>query len=336
MLSQERYFYLDLQGECAPPTALEAAQLRAQGVIPAFLLDANVCHDLMRIGDGKVALADAPRAHHLLADAELAGVDVLAAPGVGELCLDNASFDLDLDCFGARGAAVMRALHLDLAQVQAPSSPSRRPIQTDLVRDSALAFEPLFYLFYAHLLKIRLVARRGLAAAHAYDNLAEYLQWANDELKNVSGLPMQVALAVFGGESRVYPLLRLQKQNVDEIGATRGAAWDLVHVMFSQHGSVSPVDGQRHKMIFVTSDKAIFEVASRYVVAGLLRGTPLGDLPLGGVAADAPHLASIQPRLQKLMMTIRVGQIKRMISGYAPGVDEYKAAARRLESELTR
>lgn len=329
-ISQRRFRYLSLQGVRAAPTAAEVLRSRANGVIPVFLLDANVCFQFMRVGDGKAPLNAFPEARQLLIDADTSGADIAAAFGLLELALDKPTHELDIAQYHARAEAVMRALHSSSPSVGAAGE--QASFRSDASPDSAKAFLPMIRYLNGGLLKVLELTRRGLSAKVAVENLELLADWMDGTAQMVSPLLLQVGAAIFGGDTRVHPFLRINKKSSDPVVAARGAAWDLFYIAVMQMGTVVPLDSLRQDIILATDDQPLFRLAQHLAVVGMFTGLPAGDLPLVSFSTDYPHFRGKQDQLSRLSQRLVLAQASRATSRVAP--PDPTAEVERLEAVI--
>lgn len=315
-IGQRRFRYLSLRGVRAAPTAAEVLRSRASGVVPVFLLDANVCWQFMRVGDGAAPLNAFPEARQLLIDADTSGTDVAAAFGLLELSLDKPTHELDVAEYHSRAEAVMRALHSSSPGVEAGGE--RMSPRSDASPDSAMAFLPMIRYLNGGLLKIVELTRRGLSAKVAVENLALLADWMDGTAKMISPLLLQVGAAIFGGDTRVHPFLRINKKGSDPVVAARGAAWDLFYIAVMQMGTVVPLDSLRQDIILATDDQPLFRFAQHLAVVGMFTGLPAGDLPLVSFSTDYPHFRGKQDQLSRLNQRLVLAQASRATSRVDP------------------
>ena len=329
-LGTRRYYYLGLDGPKRVPTAAQVRGARSRGAVPVFLLDANVCFQLMRVGDGKAQLDHFPEARQLLIDAETSGIDVAPGFGLLELALDKPTHDLDVPEYTARASAVSRALNGQPSGTGEPGAESA--FHTDATPDSAKVFLPIVRYYYGGLLKILELTRRGLSARVAFENLEALTSWMNDSARAISPILLQVGAAVFGGDSQVHPFLRINKKGVDPLAAAATAAWDLLYVTVMQMGTVVPIGAEHQDVIFATDDGPLFGIARHLAMRALFKGLPVGEVPLMSLSTDYPHFRQHQDRLKTLSWQMQRAQASRITSTAPP--PDLTPEIERLEAAL--
>lgn len=232
-----------------------------------------------------------------------------------------------------------QAIYLSLPQVFGDRPVTRAPDIEPMRFDSAEPIRPLLSAFYCSLLQIKLLLRNGTGARVAYPNLSAFLRWA-DGMGLQSPLPAQVALAVFGGDSKALKLLNVKKDK-DVRQVVWGAAWDMLYAfMVQQYATLVPIDGARRRAILVTGDEACYIIASRCRLRGAVEGDDRMFAPLVQSSLDYPHFRHSQSSIKELFESFRLNQIRRvadwMYTGRRPNLGRWQAETKRLEGEVLR
>lgn len=330
----ERYYYLALNGPATVPSRDESAALRRRGVAPVFHLDANVCFDLMQIGDGRATLQEKPKALQLLIDAEVSGIDIAPAFGLVELALDKGSFEINIEKYKERAEAVGRALDASLSTPGVPIAVRRQPVTTGFTSDSAKAFLPIYTVLYGHLLKVHALTQEKWDKGNAVERFRDLALWSANDLGCVSVLALQVGAAILGGASWFNPFLSVAKPSADPVRATRAAAWDLLHVFFMQHASTSMTGSMLQHVIFATAEQRLFDIASMPRVHALLRNTSIGDISMGAFAVSFPYFEGRVSELQDTEREMQRIQHARLAGAPSNDVDQIRRVVLELEAEV--
>src|SRR5436309_434276 len=179
----------DCKGIVAAETEAHLAALRSDGFVRVIHLDANLVLDFARVGAGRAAPDSA----------DLGGLLRLAAATDTSIDYDLAVAEL------AAGAARVGDLNR-----------KAKVIVRHIGEAEVKSYDSVRIGYYTHLLYIEQQAKQRPGKAAAVENVATYIDWANNRLKNLSGHCLQLALDVFGGESRAARLLAINSSKPQE------------------------------------------------------------------------------------------------------------------------
>jgi len=300
---------IDCKGIVAAETESHLAALRSDGFVRVIHLDANLVLDSARIGAGR-ATPDS---------AALGGLLRLAAATQTSIDYDLAVAEL------AAGAARVGDLNRK-SKLRAELSGGIRAVEshhglrkgTVVVRRIGEAevksYDWVRIGYYTHLLYIEQLAKQRPGKAAAVENVATYIDWANNRLKNVSGHCLQVALDVFGGTSQAARLLAMNSSKPQESRAWN-AAWDLVHAYAMHYETTRPLRGTMKRAFLATRDRALSYVAQRCVVAVYVKDSPAGDTTLVCYRIDQPFLSPHKSRIEGMIREMFEAQRSRIERG---------------------
>lgn len=205
------YRYFDSNGPRDIPSRAEVVRLASrEGIVTALLADANVCLDLSGLATRTLQPAMHDKVKAFVADTAASGADVVPGFGLAELSLDRATWKLDVLKLASIEENV--TLAIDSAPERLSQRDSHAPTgEAPPGADLFAAFVPLLKIFYASLLRIALISARGLSRDNAMRNLQAFLKWLAEDLNCVSALPIQAAVAIFGGDSLARRLIGIGK-----------------------------------------------------------------------------------------------------------------------------
>ncbi len=330
------YTYVDSKGPTKIPSRSEVVRLASgKGVLTALVVDANVCLDLAGLSRGNLPPCMRDEVQQFVQDIAASGADVLPGFGLAELCLDRKTWTLD--------AAKLESLerNISLAIDSAPGRAAERmqdsaaaeiePVDVEMFRP----YVPLLQIFYASLLKVSLIGTQGLSGNRAISNIQAFLRWMSDDLGCVSALPLQAAVAIFGGDSLARRLIGVGRQ-AHALPAVWGGAWDVFYVHQLYRTTLFQIGGVPHYPVFVTKDRACYEVFSRSRLQGAIRFDERRSPFLIGVASDYPHYEGKQEQVEQLFKTTALSRVQKLVDGERMEQAHLDATIFRLESEWQR
>ncbi len=330
------YTYVDSKGPTKIPGRSEVVRLASgEGVLTALVIDANVCLDLAGLSTGNLVPLMRDEVQQFVRAIAASGADVLPGFGLAELCLDRKTWTLD--------AAKLESLerNISLAIDSAPGRAAQRmqdsaaeeiePVDVEMFRPYVL----LLQIFYASLLKLSLIGMQGLSSNTAISNLQAFLRWMSDDLGCVSTLPLQAAVAMFGGDSLARRLIGVGRRD-HALSSVWGGAWDAFYVYQLYHATLFQIGGVPHYPVFVTKDRACYDVFSRLSLQGAIRFDEQRSPFLIGVASDYPHYEGKQEQVAQLFKTTALSRIEKLVDGERMGQAHLDATILRLESEWQR
>jgi hypothetical protein len=191
---------------------------------------------------------------------------------------------------------------------------------------------PLLQVFYASLLKVTTLSNDGLGRADAVRNVRDYLRWATEELGCVAALPLQAAVAIFGGDSLARKLIGAGAHDSTTRQVWSGA-WDVFHVHQLYHATLTEIGGLPHYPVFVTRDRACCDVFSRSRLLGAIRFDAGRQPQLVGISSDYPHYASAQDEVAELFKNTALSRVEGFVDGNRMTQTHLDTAIYRLESE---
>jgi hypothetical protein len=306
------YKVFDSTGPAKIPSRREVVRLAARGgILTALVVDANVCLDLAGLSRGTLQAGIRRQVQELVSTIAASGADVLPGFGLAELSLDRSSWKLDATKLESVEANITRAIDSAPGRAAQRGSDTRNaegPVDVDMF----LPHTPLLKMFYACLLRAAIISAGGLSRDRALKNLETLLEWMAARLDCVAVLPLQVGVAIFGGDSLARRLVGIGKAS-PTLSDIWSGAWDMFYIHQLFHRTLYGIDGVPLHPVFVTRDRACYEVFSRSRLKGAIRFDE-GHAPLlVGVATDYPHYAGSQEAIARLLKTTMLARIERLV-----------------------
>lgn len=324
------YRFFDSRGPTTLPLRRDVVRLASEhGVITALVADANVCLDLAAFGSDPTRAA-VRHVHAFVRDIAESGVDVLPGFGLAELSLDRATWRLD----AARLESIERNISIAIdsapgrVEERSPEVEAPQPIDAEMF----LPWVPLFKFLYVCLLKVSVLSQRGLGRDASIKNVHAFVEWMCEDLGNVSALSLQAAVAIFGGDSLARRLIGAGK-NPPLLSDVWGGAWDMfyVHQLFA--GTLYPTNGTPHSMVFVTRDRACYQIFSGSRLEGAVHFDEERRPLLVGVTADYPHFTGHQAELGELFKATFLSRMLRITDGKRATEEHLDETILKVETE---
>lgn len=294
------YQYLSSSGLAGHPTRADVVRLATDaGTITALVLDANVCLDLVELARLHASPRRTLQTQKFVRQIAKSGVDVLPGFGLAELSLRRADWTLDKKKLEAFETAISSAIDSAPGRRQGLDSAESTPPAGAVDADLLDPLVPLLQVFYASLLKIACLATGDLSRSNALRNVRRYLSWATAEFDCVAALPLQAAVAIFGGDSLARKLIGVGAHGSAR-SAVWGGAWDVFHLHHLYDLTFAELEGTPIYPIFVTRDRAFYRIFSGSRLRAGLRFAPWDQLNCVGISSDFPHYSDVQDELDEL------------------------------------
>jgi len=295
------------RGPAALPSLATVLRDAGRGTVNAIMLDANLCLDLALFAEGRLTEPLRTEIATFLERLTITGVDTLPGFGLAELSLQRHEWTIDDRRLRSLEAAISHSLELPATEIQRFLGAEARsfrvsdepPLEVGLV-------VPLLKLFYLCTLKMHAIARKGLSRDRAFPAVVEYLEWAMGDLDVNVVLSLQVALALFGGDSQARRFLALANSNASS-APLWGAAWDMLHFHQLIQGTVEGIEKRPHRLYLATRDQAAFTMLSKVVFVGKAVVPDNTTRQMFGIRTEFPHFAHQQQDLAQLLAQHRVG-----------------------------
>ena len=301
-------------------------------MITALILDANVCLDLAALGRERMDTGGQEEARRFVQEIADSGVDVLPGFGLAELCLRRKGWVLDQ----VRLESLERSISFAINSAPGRKEQHQLTGDTDEVEPVDLQmfrpFTPLLQIFYASLLKISTLTNTGLSRTSAVRNVREYLRWAADEFGCVAVLPLQAAVAIFGGDSLARKLIGADGHCLTP-RTVWGGAWDVFYVHQLYHATLTEIEGLAYYPVFVTRDRACYDVFSQSRLQGAIRFDAGRRPQLVGVSNDYPHYEGRQDEFAELFKNTALSRIQGLVDGERMTQAHLDSTISLLESE---
>jgi hypothetical protein len=260
------------------------------------------------------------------------GVDVLPGFGLAELSLQREGWVLDKTKLESLERSISSAINSARKEQHqlAGGTGEVEPLNVHMFEP----FVPLLQIFYASLLKISTLAIGGLGRCGAVRRVRAYLHWAAEEFRCVAALPLQAAVAIFGGDSLARKLIGVGAGSSGPQAVWSGA-WDVFYVHQLYHATLTEIGGLPHYPVFVTRDRACYEVFAKSRLQGAIRFDAGRQPQMVGVSSDYPHYAASQDELAELFKSTALSRIEGLVDGTRMTQAHLDATIDRLESEWT-
>jgi hypothetical protein len=328
------YEYFNANGPTRMPSRAQVIRLALdKGALTALVIDANVCLDLAALAQSSLTIAARNGVQRFVEDVTASGVDVVPGFGLAELSLNRETWSID--------SGKIQSLERSLTQAidSAPGRKEQRgdqleakmvePVSSDLFRPLI----PLFKVFYGCLLKVALLSTAGLSRERAMPNLRAFMTWMSEELGCVSALSLQAALAIFGGDSLARRLIGAGR-SLQPLRGVWSGAWDIFYVHQLYRSTLYPIDGIPHYPIFVTRDRACYEVFSHARLRGAIRFGVNRSPFIVGLSSEYPHFAKHQQEVARLFETCALGRVETLAGDGVAKEEQLNACIESLESAL--
>ncbi len=309
------YRYLDPNGPTRHPSRDEViCRASTDGVVTALVLDANVCLELAAVGRTSSVSDSSAQALRFVQQVAESGVDVVPGFGLAELAFQRVGWKLERDRLESLERAISSALDSALVRNDQPE-PSVVSDETDFVNVSMFEpLVPLLQVFYASLLKVSCLAATGLDRARAVRNVEAYLDWAADEFGCIAALPLQAAVAIFGGDSHARKLIGAGSAKSTQQAVWSGA-WDVFYLHQLYNLALIEIEGLPQHPIFVTQDRACYEIFTKSRLQGAIR-LELERLPqIVSISSDYPHYRGREDDLAAIFKDTALSRIDGLVAG---------------------
>ena len=299
------YFTFGLDGVARLPRRQDVVRnFKEQKRMLALQLDANVCLDIANFVSGRKKQPDHTklRVRSLLRSIELSRCEVIPSIGLMELGLKRGTFSLDEGRYGSLAKAVWEGLHLNLSAIEVDNylptgvpapPPYNLPIGADVL---SLFFEYVYCAF----LKLHLLAKLGLSEQVAMHNINEFLRWSNEDLNMVSPFVLQFALGLFGGDTKIRKMLKVDSKSALPLFTAWGAAQDVFSLYVFKEAHLFEAK-LLNKILYVTADEALFEVCKRIDFTGVAIRDGCNSIELNSIDCDYPHFKSHAAELSVIL-----------------------------------
>lgn len=336
MIYHKSYNYLNKDGRCPLPSKAEVSSEAISGLCVALVLDSNVCLDLVNFVTNRNMMQPEikEKVQHLLCYVEESGIDVIPGMGLFELCSDY-KLKIDKVKYLSFAKNITYALNLSIKDIMCDKY-NASDLQFDQNEDCIESIEPFLPMLltsYVALLKIRALAKNGLDKAKGYKNISEYLEWLDNELDCFIQAEIHLALAIFGGDSFVRRVLKLDVKD-DIRKNTWGAAWDFHHIRMLYHSEIAPIGNIKHKPIFITNDNALFDLISTCKLKAAITESGNQIITVMSVAADFPHLKEYEQYLKDQLHDLMQKRISKYSFAQRINKDKLLNIAAKIEKEL--
>lgn len=316
------YFTFDITGPARLPRRQEVERcLRDHKCALALQLDANVCLDIANFITGRSRQPEHIKTcvRSLLRSIELSGCDVIPGIGLMELGMKQGTLSLNEDRYASLAKAVWEGIHLNLSAIEAdsytPTGTPKPPAYTPPVGAEVLS---LFFEFvYCAFLKLHVLAKSGLSKSTAIGNTVEFLRWTDEELNLSIPFVLQFALGLFGGDTKVRKMLKIDSETTPPSVTAWGATQDVFSLYAFQEAHLVKMAGPT-RPVYVTRDTALFEVRRRIDFKGLVVN---GGSPLIGfttVDYDYPHFSDRADEIRDKLAAFQTRRLSSISSSIPP------------------
>lgn len=269
------YFTFNEKGARPLPEQAEIEFLRREGFEPILVLDSNICLDMVKYANyAQKATINKKKLLHFLDYLRSTGLRTFQILGLLELSHDRERMIWNHNKFMDLKYKIdfleqipLKVVNKGTFDFQRDYRIMRRPVFSS---QSMNAHSPLLYCSYAHLLKIRQIARKGLGKKLARRNMDEYMDWVLNDFNRAMKYESALAMNVFGGISEFRKMIWLEGKLQETKKKLWGSCWDLFHArMCSNDLAMSESMEENLKAIFVTNDKNLFQLAAKMTLQGI-------------------------------------------------------------------
>ncbi|MDX2190449.1 MAG: hypothetical protein SFY32_11350 [Bacteroidota bacterium] len=293
----DTYFFLDHNGKRQLPTIEELNNYRSEGVTVVFMLDANVCLDIVQfVNYKKQAKADKGPLFHFLEYAQKKNVDVNPMFGLLELCSNHRQLELNTEKFSEMKNKIDFATSYPfklLRNFQFDYLENYKIFRKLELKSDISSFNSMLLATYTCLLKINSISKNGLSKEKASDNMYKFLDWMLSDIGIILGTELQLALNIFGGEKEVglAKMIGIGGKPEKVTHSSWGTAWDIFNMRFCCNSfSFSKNVAENTYLIFVTSDVRLGNLISQLHLSSVIDASGFGGITnLYNSYIDLPH-----------------------------------------------
>lgn len=269
----EKYHFISDLGKTTLPIS-EEIDLRKKetGEEIILVLDSSVCIDIRNFVDGKQKTnADFNKMINLIEYAQKNKIETFSLYALLESCYDRTTLEIDSKKFIEFKNKIDFAFSIPAEKIKEFGSNFTTYIsnlETYQINNNALKLliDERLNIFYAALLKIAMISKKGLSSKFAERNINEFVDWMLHDLDVILGAEYMLAQQIFGGNSKFQTMLKLGSTKERMLKAAWGTAWDFLHSKFSRNKEqISILVGRKVYPIFVTKDESLSELISPQV-----------------------------------------------------------------------
>jgi hypothetical protein len=310
------YFTFDLDGPSRLPRRQDVERCeRDHKCRLALQLDANVCLEIANFVNGREKQPEQikSRVRSLLRSIALSGCVVDPQMGLLELGLEQGTLEINEKRYLSLASAVWEGLHFNLSAIEADHyTPTgfleQRSFEAPVGTEILSAF---FEFGYCSFLKVHSLAKAGLSAKEAVQNVREFLRWSDEELNMSIPFVLQFVLAFFGGESKVRKMLKIDNKDVSPLATAWGATQDLFSIYIFQLVHLGEVAGPT-RALYVTRDAALFEVRNRLNFRALFLRASVPMLGAIEIDYDFPHFAGRSDEIREILESFQSKRLRHL------------------------
>lgn len=273
------YFLTDL-GETELPTKAEIESLRVNDKSELFLiLDSSVCFEIITlINHKKSARVDKSKVFNLIEYIQKNNVDYTPIFALAELCYDRSNLELRDEKLWDFKNKIDFALNYPIKLLKRYnfdfSINFHLKKNQESLDSSVEPIIPRLRLYYTGLLKIHELASQGLKKECAEKNIRLFVDWMKNDLGVFLGLEYNLALEVFGGNTKFLKMLKLGASEDITKKALWGTAWDLFHARVScNRPQLEMMVNRNIHPVFVTNDQVLYRLMSPQVAQSVKYNT---------------------------------------------------------------
>ncbi|ADR23464.1 hypothetical protein MATR_26840 [Marivirga tractuosa] len=264
------FHYLSELGEIALPNQQKLTEISEKNEQPIIILDSCVCLDIITlIKHKKSARVDKIKIFNLIEYIQKNNIEAIPIFALIELCYDKSTFEIQEDKLWDIKNKIDFALKYPIKRLKKLNFdynqnfiPSKNP---KLLVTSIAPLASNLNLYYAGLLKIREISNNGLKNELAEKNIQKFIQWMIN-LDLFLGLEYSLALAIFGGDSKLRSMIKLGSTPEKVIKSLWGSAWDLFHARISCNApELNKIFQKSTYPIFATRDYALYKLMAPHV-----------------------------------------------------------------------
>ncbi|TCD27156.1 hypothetical protein EZ456_11605 [Pedobacter psychrodurus] len=264
MIALPSFYILTSNGESILPDTIQRQRAADQNRAILFYLDANLCLDIVNYFENKQAHPQSKtNVEILILFCQQYNIEVIPKFGSMELCKETFN-KLNIPKYQDFVNKITYAFDTPFSETVKLNDRIFN-YYVEVNDTDSMGFEglfPLLLMSYVSLLKIYFLCKKNNPnRGSVLKNLKLFLHWCNKHLNTSMASEIQLAIRIFGGDSRFRKMIALDKKGdqLDVIFRTLwGSAWDLLHMRMVHFKAINT--GIDQVVYFITQDANLYEL----------------------------------------------------------------------------
>lgn len=266
----ENFNFISDLGKTILPTKEQVENRKKEvGEEIIFVLDSSVCIDIRNLINWKKdATADKNKIFSLIEYAQKNNIQWFPLFALIESCYDRQTLEIKADELFDFNNKIDFAFYYPIKELKKFNYIFEQDFvahrgKLNKTDTSKIIIDEMINLYYAALLKIALISKKGLSAKVAEENIEEFIDWMINDIGIMLGVEYTLALQIFGGNGKFLKMIKLGGSKEKVMKAAWTTSWDLFHARMScNNDQMSFLVNHKVYPIFVTKDATLFELLS--------------------------------------------------------------------------